>query len=124
MKILFVCAGNICRSPMAEVIFRNIAKKHNRTDITVQSAGTCACVGCDMTPFARDALVELGLLEFGENYNHTATQFTMDMKETFDHIVDLRDFADPYGGDLPTYIDVCKQLQEYCETLYTKWCKT
>ncbi len=29
MRILFVCKGNICRSPMAEFIFKDIAKKNN-----------------------------------------------------------------------------------------------
>ena len=39
MKILFVCLGNICRSPLAEGIARDIAKKRG-LDITVDSAGT------------------------------------------------------------------------------------
>jgi protein-tyrosine phosphatase len=39
MKILFVCLGNICRSPMAEAIFRDMAKKENLI-IEVDSAGT------------------------------------------------------------------------------------
>ena len=39
MKILFVCLGNICRSPLAEAIARDIATKNN-LDIEVDSAGT------------------------------------------------------------------------------------
>lgn len=39
MKILFVCLGNICRSPLAEAIAREIASKKN-LQITVDSAGT------------------------------------------------------------------------------------
>ncbi|MBQ8400866.1 MAG: low molecular weight phosphotyrosine protein phosphatase [Clostridia bacterium] len=31
-KILFVCHGNICRSPMAEFIFRDLAQKHRMSD--------------------------------------------------------------------------------------------
>ena len=31
-KIMFVCHGNICRSPMAEFIFKDIAKKYGRED--------------------------------------------------------------------------------------------
>lgn len=38
-RILFVCTGNICRSPLAEGIARKIAKESN-LDITVDSAGT------------------------------------------------------------------------------------
>lgn len=40
-KILFVCLGNICRSPAAEGIFRAIAGKHGcQDDFLVDSAGT------------------------------------------------------------------------------------
>lgn len=41
IKILFVCLGNICRSPMAEFVFRDMAQKHGVTDrFYVASAGT------------------------------------------------------------------------------------
>ena len=41
MKILFVCMGNICRSPMAEGHFRQLlATRAEHLDITVDSAGT------------------------------------------------------------------------------------
>lgn len=40
-RICFVCTGNICRSPMAEVIFRDlIAKSGVESSIAVMSAGT------------------------------------------------------------------------------------
>ena len=39
MKILMVCLGNICRSPMAEVIFKRLAHAAH-LDWTVRSAGT------------------------------------------------------------------------------------
>jgi protein-tyrosine phosphatase len=43
MKILFVCLGNICRSPTAEVVFREIVARA-APDLTVEvdSAGTAA----------------------------------------------------------------------------------
>ena len=38
-KILFVCLGNICRSPMAEYILRDMAQKRGIA-VNVASAGT------------------------------------------------------------------------------------
>ena len=41
MNVLFVCLGNICRSPMAEALFRYLVKKENLTNkIAVDSAAT------------------------------------------------------------------------------------
>ena len=42
MKILMVCTGNICRSPMAEGIARTLLKAAKRDDISVDSAATHA----------------------------------------------------------------------------------
>lgn len=41
MRVLFVCLGNICRSPLAEGVFRNVATTMDLTDrVTIDSAGT------------------------------------------------------------------------------------
>lgn len=40
IRVLFVCLGNICRSPMAEAVFRDLVKKDNLTDtFVIDSAG-------------------------------------------------------------------------------------
>ena len=38
MKLLFVCHGNICRSPMAEFVMKDLLQKAGRHDVTVESA--------------------------------------------------------------------------------------
>ena len=41
VKVLFVCLGNICRSPMAEFVFKDMLQKQNLSDVClVASAGT------------------------------------------------------------------------------------
>jgi glycine hydroxymethyltransferase len=57
--ILFVCTGNICRSPMAEGLFRQAVK--GRNDFRVLSAGVGAVDGLPPSEFATRALKELGI---------------------------------------------------------------
>ncbi len=38
IKILFLCHGNICRSPMAEFVMKHLVEKSGRTGISVESA--------------------------------------------------------------------------------------
>lgn len=41
VKVLFVCMGNICRSPTAEAVFRQLVEQEGLTDsIHIDSAGT------------------------------------------------------------------------------------
>ncbi|MGN1284487.1 MAG: low molecular weight phosphotyrosine protein phosphatase, partial [Candidatus Limosilactobacillus intestinavium] len=41
MKVLFVCLGNICRSPLAEAMFRQMINDHGLANqVTIDSAGT------------------------------------------------------------------------------------
>ena len=100
---------------MAEIVFSNIVKKHGRTDIIVKSAGTWAQAGSDMTELSRRALIECG--EDLPSTPHIATQFAHQMNTEYDHIIDLRNFSDPWGGPQEHYNIVCKELQKYCQTL-------
>ncbi|MFC1498403.1 low molecular weight protein arginine phosphatase [Verrucomicrobiota bacterium] len=54
--ILFICAGNICRSPMAEYMLRERLKPDS--DWTVSSAGLAACLWISASYAAIDVLAE------------------------------------------------------------------
>ncbi len=58
-RVLFVCTGNICRSPMAEGLFRDLVKKHS--DYEIQSAGIGAIHGQPPSPYAVDVMKEIGV---------------------------------------------------------------
>jgi len=107
---------------MAEVIFRNIAKRNGRTDIVVKSAGIYADNGEPMMEEARLALIECGE-EVGGKL-HKSTRLTQELHDEFDRVIDVRRFFDPYGGKYSTYVDLCKQLQIECQKLYDAICKT
>ncbi|OYV66033.1 MAG: hypothetical protein B7X07_00855 [Actinobacteria bacterium 21-64-8] len=58
-----ICTGNICRSPMAEIVFRDQVARDRYLDerVQVSSAGTARWhVGSPMDPQARSALVRAG----------------------------------------------------------------
>ena len=52
MRIMFVCTGNSCRSPMADLYFNDLCRRANRPDIDACSAGICAWDG---DPISRQA---------------------------------------------------------------------
>ena len=121
MKVLFVCTGNICRSPMAEVIFQNICEKHGRKDIVVKSAGTHAINGTPMSEHSRLALIQCG--EKLPRSKFKSTHLTDEMLKKFDLVVDVRYVPDPWMRGMERYVEACKQLQTDLQTLYNEKCK-
>src|SRR5260221_9793897 len=61
MKLLFVCTGNICRSPMAAAIARSEIARAGYSDIEVASAGSAAISGGSATREAAMVAEENGL---------------------------------------------------------------
>ena len=63
IKILFVCHGNICRSPLCEFLFRHMAEKMGLGDkIYVESAATTYDeIGSDMHRGSKDVLTRHGI---------------------------------------------------------------
>ena len=83
-KIMFVCYGNICRSPMAEYVMKDLAKKAGRESEfhIASSAVTTEELGNPVYPPARRELAKHGIRCDG----HKAHQITRQELEEFDHI--------------------------------------
>lgn len=62
-KIMFVCHGNICRSPMAEFIFKDLVKKRGLEEnfLIVSSATSTEEIGNPIYPPAREELRKNGI---------------------------------------------------------------
>lgn len=60
MKVLFVCTGNSCRSPMAKALFKKMAEEQN-LHVEVDSCGTATLVGMSASKDAIEALRREGI---------------------------------------------------------------
>lgn len=88
MRLLFVCTGNICRSPVAERSARALVGAACGTcgaGIGIASAGTHALVGADMHPLAAAALRGLG----GEHHGFHGRQLTAELIEESDLVLTM-----------------------------------
>lgn len=72
MRILFVCMGNICRSPTAERLSAGLAAQMGIRDFIAASAGIHAVIGHPVHRFAAEVLIGLG----GDPTNFAARQLT------------------------------------------------
>ena len=102
VKVLFVCHGNICRSPMAEFVMKDLVKKAGRDgEFDIASAATSSEeIGNPVYPQARRKLAEHGLACDGKR----ARQFTARDYSHYDLIIgmdsaNIRALRRASGGD-------------------------
>lgn len=84
-RILFVCYGNICRSPMAEMIFKDLVYTNNKRYLfsCLSRATSIEEIGNGMYPKAMAKLNEKGI----KIEKHIAKQITKDDYNNFDYII-------------------------------------
>ena len=87
IKILFVCHGNICRSPMAEFVMKELVRKAGRQkEFAISSAATSAEeIGNLVYPPARRKLLEHGIDPVGKR----AVQMTRADYLKYDYLVGM-----------------------------------
>ena len=101
IKILFCCHGNICRSPMAEFVLKDMAKKAGRSDLVIASvAVSTEELGNPVYPPARRELASHGINCDG----HHARRITQKDVDSFDRIYymdssNLRNLSRIVGAD-------------------------
>ena len=145
IKVLFICTGNICRSPMAEFVLKDILAKRNlSSNFYIASAATSREeIGNPVHHGTRNKLAPLGISVKGK----TAIQLTKGDYAKYDYLIGMddwnirgilniigsdpegkvcklldfthhsRDIADPwYTGDFDTtYSDIVEGLEAFLE---------
>ena len=141
-RVLFVCTGNICRSPVAQFLAERLAREAG-LPLRASSAGTEAELGHDMEPGARRALVARGV----KGVSHLAVQLEEALCADADQIYALTrghrativsrfpahaakvavlreaaglpapDVADPYGESDAVYEECARNIEEALKIL-------
>lgn len=123
-NILFVCYGNICRSPMAEMIFKDLVIKNNKRYkfSCVSRATSMEELGNDIYPQAKRKLLEEGIT----CERHIATQIKKDDYNLYDYIIVMeernrKDIIKIIGPDLDNKIHLLMEYTDNIKDISDPW---
>ncbi|MBO6060007.1 MAG: low molecular weight phosphotyrosine protein phosphatase [Bacteroidaceae bacterium] len=123
-KILFICHGNICRSPMAEFIMKKLVADAGLSDqFQIDSAATSTEeIGNPVYPPARRKLAEHGISCAGK----TARQLTQRDYQYYDHLIamdqnNIRNMMRMLGGDPDHKIDLLLSFTDNPREVADPW---
>jgi protein-tyrosine-phosphatase len=144
--VLFVCTGNVCRSPMAAALFNALARRAGEDDTFVaQSAGTWALENDTASAHAITVMAERGI----DISNHRGRTITRELMADAAVVITMErshlealaaefpvyrkkihlmselnertfDITDPYGGTLPEYQYCAQELENLIVSGYEK----
>jgi len=137
LSILIVCTANICRSPMAEAILKDlVSKRPVATEWHIESAGTWAGTGYKAAELSQYVMQMMGM-DIG---THRSQPVSLDLVKRFDLILTMENnhkegmiaefrgytdrifmisemvgstmnISDPIGGELEDYVDTANILK-------------
>lgn len=134
-KILFICAGNTCRSPMAEMILKHKLKGKG-IEAEVSSAGLQVFGNSGINVNTRAVLLENGIeiTDFNSrevnsgmidsaDYAFCMTANHKKMLRNYHNVYTLGEFigidgiADPFGCEIEVYRETYRALDEVCDRI-------
>ncbi|MCH5299983.1 MAG: low molecular weight phosphatase family protein [Ruminococcus sp.] len=137
-RILFVCTGNTCRSPMAEGIF-NLLAKENNINYIAESAGLVTRTGLSYSENSVKACKEIGVdIENGQSVfvkdvdlkeydlfvpmsvSHAQSLVSLSVPKDKVCLLKSNGISDPYGGDLEVYRKCCLEIKDAVINLIEK----